>query len=40
MRQAPVDQVLRELTTYDVRHACDVLCPAYEATGGLGETSR
>ncbi|HEY7144237.1 MAG TPA: transaldolase [Streptosporangiaceae bacterium] len=26
---------LRELTTYDVRWACDVLRPAYEATGGV-----
>ena len=27
--------MLRELTTYDVRQACDVLRPVYEATGGL-----
>ena len=35
VRQAPVDQALRELTTYDVRQACDVLRPVHEATGGL-----
>ena len=35
LRQAPVDQALRELTASDVRRACDVLRPAYEATDGL-----
>jgi transaldolase len=35
LRQAPVDQALRELTASDVRRACDVLRPAYEETGGL-----
>jgi transaldolase len=35
LRQAPADQALRELTTYDVRQACDVLRPAYEATDGV-----
>src|SRR4051794_2102627 len=34
-RQAPVDQALRELTTFDVRQACDVLRPVYDATGGM-----
>src|SRR5580698_8049124 len=29
------DAQLRDLTTYDVRWACDVLRPAYEATHGL-----
>jgi transaldolase len=36
VRGAGVRTALRELTTYDVRWACDVLRPAYEATGGLG----
>ena len=31
----PADQALRELTAFDVRQACDVLRPAYEATGGV-----
>jgi transaldolase len=35
LRQAPVDQALRELTTSDVRQACDVLRPVHEATGGV-----
>ena len=35
LRQAPADQALRELTAYDVRQACDVLRPVYEATGGV-----
>jgi transaldolase len=35
LRQVATDQVLRELTTYDVRQACDVLRPVYDATGGL-----
>jgi transaldolase len=35
LRQVAIDQVLRELTTYDVRQACDVLRPVYDATGGL-----
>jgi transaldolase len=34
-RQAPVDQALRELTMFDVRQACDVLRPVYDATGGV-----
>jgi len=32
---ADVDEVVRVLTTDDVRHACDVLRPAWEATDGL-----
>ena len=35
VRQASPDQALRELTTHDVRQACDVLRPVYEATGGV-----
>ena len=35
LRQAPADQALRELTASDVRQACDVLRPVYEATGGV-----
>ena len=29
------DQALRELTAFDVRWACDVLRPVYDATGGV-----
>ena len=35
LRQVPVDQALRELTTSDVRQACDVLRTVYEATSGV-----
>ena len=35
LRQAPADQALRELTASDVRQACDVLRPVYDATGGV-----
>ncbi|MGH3305595.1 MAG: transaldolase, partial [Streptosporangiaceae bacterium] len=35
LRQAPADQALRELTAFDVRQACDVLHPVYEATDGV-----
>jgi transaldolase len=35
LRRAPVDQALRELTASDVRQACDVLRPVFEATGGV-----
>jgi transaldolase len=35
LRQAVTDQVLRELTAADVRQACDVLRPVYDATGGV-----
>ena len=31
---ADVDKVIFELTTHDVRDACDVLAPAYESSGG------
>ena len=34
IRQADPGQALRELTTFDVRWACDVLRPVYDATGG------
>ena len=34
VRQADPGQALRELTTFDVRWACDVLRPAYDSTGG------
>ena len=30
-----VEEAVRLLTTYDVRWACDVLRPAYEATSGV-----
>jgi transaldolase len=35
LRRASVDQALRELTARDVRQACDVLRPVYDATGGV-----
>ena len=35
LRQVPADQALRELTASDVRQACDVLRPVYDATGGV-----
>jgi len=35
LRQVPADQALRELTASDVRQACDVLRPVYEATSGV-----
>ena len=34
-RGVEVAEALRALTTFDVRWACDVLRPAYEATGGV-----
>jgi transaldolase len=34
VRQADPGQALRELTTFDVRWACDVLRPVYDAAGG------
>ena len=34
-RGISVHEALRALTTFDVRWACDVLRPAYEATGGV-----
>ena len=35
LRRVDVDAALRELTCTDVRAACDVLRPVYDATGGL-----
>ncbi|MGW5917488.1 transaldolase [Nocardia fluminea] len=35
LRGVDVETALRELTTYDVRWACDVLRPVYDATGGV-----
>jgi transaldolase len=34
-RGATVDETVFELTTDDVRNACDILMPVYEATGGV-----
>ena len=34
-RGAGVDEALRELTTHDVREACDVFRPVYDATDGV-----
>jgi transaldolase len=35
VRGVSVDEAARLITTYDVRWACDVLQPAYDATGGM-----
>jgi transaldolase len=35
VRDATLDEAAREITTYDIRWACDVLRPAFDATGGL-----
>ena len=35
LRGVSVPEALRALTTFDVRWACDVLRPAYEASGGV-----
>lgn len=35
VRGVTVDEAARMLTTYDIRWACDVMRPAYEATGGV-----
>src|SRR5437773_7761875 len=35
VRRADPGQALRELTTFDARAACDVLRPAFDATGGV-----
>lgn len=35
LRRIGVEEALRALTTFDVRWACDVLRPAYEASGGV-----
>jgi len=34
-RGAGVEEAIRMITTYDVRWACDVLRPAYDASGGV-----
>jgi transaldolase len=34
-RGADVDATIRTITTYDVRNACDVLAPQWEASGGI-----
>jgi transaldolase len=34
VRGVTVDEAAREITTYDIRWACDVLRPAYDASGG------
>jgi transaldolase len=35
VRGVSVDEAARAITTYDIRWACDVLRPVYDATGGL-----
>jgi transaldolase len=35
LRGVPVDDAARYITAYDVRQACDVLRPVYDATGGV-----
>ncbi|MBV7701588.1 transaldolase [Nocardia nova] len=35
LRRADVDTAVRELTGHDVRQACDVLRPVYDATAGI-----
>jgi transaldolase len=35
LRGVSVDEAARMITTYDIRWACDVFRPTYEATGGL-----
>jgi transaldolase len=35
LRRVEVDEALRSLTTADVREACDVLRPVFEATNGV-----
>jgi transaldolase len=35
VRDVNVDEAARMLTTYDVRWACDVMRPAYDASGGV-----
>jgi transaldolase len=35
IRGVTVDEAARMITTYDIRWACDVFRPVYEATGGL-----
>src|SRR6266571_3220273 len=35
LRGVSVEEAARAITTYDIRWACDVLRPVYDATGGL-----
>ena len=35
IRGVDVEEAVRALTTYDIRWACDVLRPAYDASGGV-----
>jgi transaldolase len=35
VRGVSVDEAVRAITTYDIRWACDVLRPVYDATGGV-----
>src|SRR5262245_54971077 len=35
IREVTVDEAARALTTYDIRWACDVLRPVYDASGGV-----
>jgi transaldolase len=35
LRGVSVDEAARAITTYDIRWACDVLRPAYDASGGV-----
>ena len=35
VREVTVDEAAREITTYDIRWACDVLRPAFDSTGGI-----
>ncbi|WP_188193876.1 transaldolase [Nonomuraea sp. SYSU D8015] len=35
VRGVTVDEAVRAITTYDIRWACDVLRPVYDATGGV-----
>jgi transaldolase len=35
VRQVTIEEASRDITTYDIRWACDVLRPAFDATGGL-----
>ena len=35
VREVTVDEAAREITTYDIRWACDVLRPAFDSTGGV-----
>src|SRR5580693_9600448 len=35
LRGVSVEEASRDITTYDIRWACDVLRPAYDASGGV-----